>query len=106
MVTRFLRNCFVGAAIVSWCSVFGMAIEAQEPKTVTNSIGMKLVLIPKGTFQMGAPPSEEGSDDDERQHEVTLTQDYYLGAFEVTQAQYEKVMRAKSNSDRLKRSTL
>lgn len=53
---------------------------------------MKLVLIPKGTFQMGSPPGEEGSQDDERQHEVTLTQDYYLGAFEVTQAQYEKVM--------------
>lgn len=92
MVTGFLRNCFVGAVIVSFCSVFGMAIEAQEPKTITNSIGMKLVLIPKGTFLMGSPPSEEGSGDDERQHEVTLTKDYYLGAFEVTQAQYKKVM--------------
>jgi formylglycine-generating enzyme required for sulfatase activity len=92
MMTRFSRNCFVGAAIVSWCSVFGMAIEAQEPKTITNSIGMKLVLIPKGTFTMGAPSSEEGSENNERQHEVKLTQDYYLGEFEVTQAQYEKVM--------------
>jgi formylglycine-generating enzyme required for sulfatase activity len=41
---------------------------------------------------MGSPPSEKGSEDEERQHEVTLTQDYYLGAFEVTQAQYAKVM--------------
>jgi hypothetical protein len=94
MLTRFYRNCFAGAAIVSWCSVFGcdMAIEAQESKTITNRIGAKLVLIPKGTFQTGSPPSEEGSDDDERQHKVTLTQDYDLGAFEVTQAQYEKVV--------------
>ncbi|MFM7737787.1 MAG: formylglycine-generating enzyme family protein, partial [Planctomycetota bacterium] len=67
-------------------------VEAQTPKEITNSIGMKLVLIPKGTFQMGSPPSEDGSQDNERQHEVTLTRDYYLGAFEVTQAQYEKVM--------------
>jgi formylglycine-generating enzyme required for sulfatase activity len=66
---------------------------AQElEKELTNSIGMKLALIPKGTFQMGSPPSEEGSEDNERQHEVTLTRDYYLGAFEVTQAQYQKVM--------------
>lgn len=65
---------------------------AQPPKEITNSIGMKLVLIPKGTFTMGSPPSEAYSNDSERQHEVTLSEDYYLGAFEVTQAQYLKVM--------------
>lgn len=65
---------------------------ADGKREVTNSIGMKLVLIPKGTFQMGSPPTEAGRQDDERQHEVTLTQDYYLGAFEVTQAQYQQVM--------------
>ncbi len=70
---------------------------AQADKEITNSIGMKLVLIPKGTFTMGSPPSEEGSRDDERQYEVTLTQDYYLGAFQVTQAQYEKVMGTNSS---------
>ena len=77
--------------VVSMASPLPAQVEAQEPKTITNSIGMKLVLIPAGTFTMGSPPSEEGFND-ERQHEVTLTQDYYLGAFEVTQAQYEKVM--------------
>jgi len=65
---------------------------AQADKEITNSIGMKLVLIPKGTFQMGSPPSEDGSQNDERQHKVMLTRDYYLGAFEVTQDQYLKVM--------------
>ncbi|MEQ1905809.1 MAG: SUMF1/EgtB/PvdO family nonheme iron enzyme [Pirellulaceae bacterium] len=64
----------------------------QPEKIITNSIGMDLVLIPKGTFTMGSPPSEEDSEVDERQHEVTLSQDYYLGRHEVTQAQYEKVM--------------
>jgi formylglycine-generating enzyme required for sulfatase activity len=66
--------------------------EAQPPKEITNSIGMKLVLIPKGTFMMGSPKSEQGRDDDETQHEVTISEDYYLGVFEVTQAQYEKVI--------------
>ena len=40
---------------------------------MTNSIGMKLVLIPKGTFLMGSPPAEVGMFYDESQHEVTLT---------------------------------
>ena len=61
-------------------------------KEITNSIGIKLVLIPKGTFVMGSPPDEVGSEDDERRHEVTIIRDYYLGAHEVTQAQYKKVM--------------
>ncbi|XZE55092.1 formylglycine-generating enzyme family protein [Planctomycetaceae bacterium SH139] len=64
---------------------------AQKPKAITNSIGMKLVLIPKGTFTMGTPLDEVGSEDDERQHQVTISKDYYLGIFEVTQAQYKKV---------------
>jgi formylglycine-generating enzyme required for sulfatase activity len=65
---------------------------AQAPKEITNSIGMKLVLIPKGTFQMGSPIEDEGADDDEQQHQVTISKDYYLGVTEVTQGQYEKVM--------------
>jgi formylglycine-generating enzyme required for sulfatase activity len=66
--------------------------KAQAPKEITNSIGMKLVLIPKGTFMMGSPESEEGRKENETQHEVTISEDYYLGVYEVTQAQYEKVM--------------
>jgi formylglycine-generating enzyme required for sulfatase activity len=61
-------------------------------ETITNSIGMKLVLIPKGTFMMGSPIEEEGADNDEEQHQVTIGKDYYLGVTEVTQGQYEKVM--------------
>jgi formylglycine-generating enzyme required for sulfatase activity len=65
---------------------------AQSAKEITNSIGMKLVLIPKGTFIMGSPESEEGRGKYETQHEVTISKDYYLGVYEVTQAQYEKMM--------------
>ncbi|MFM7737887.1 MAG: formylglycine-generating enzyme family protein, partial [Planctomycetota bacterium] len=62
-----------------------------------NSIGMKLVLIPKGTFMMGSPESEEARFGDETQHEVTISKDYYLGVTEVTQGQYEKVMGTNSS---------
>ena len=74
------------------CTLAASCLLAQTPKEITNSIGMKLVLIPKGTFMMGSPESEERRDKNETQHEVTISKDYYLGVYEVTQAQYEKEM--------------
>ena len=65
---------------------------AAPPKEITNSIGMKLVLIPAGKFLMGSPKDEKERDPDEEQHEVSITKPFYLGVYEVTQAEYEKVM--------------
>jgi formylglycine-generating enzyme required for sulfatase activity len=48
--------------------------------------------IPKGTFIMGSPEDEIGHWGSEKQHEVTLTRDYYIGVFECTQRQWELVM--------------
>ena len=45
------------------------------------------VLIPAGTFQMG---STAGDSDEKPVHEVTITKDFYMGKYEVTQAEYEK----------------
>lgn len=61
---------------------------------ITNAVGMKLVPIAKGKLQMGSGLNlkEEGYRFAEPVHAVTLTRDYHLGAFEVTQAQYLKVM--------------
>ena len=58
----------------------------------TNSIGMKMVLLPAGTFMMGSPTTGDDRGSDEDQHRVTLTQDFYLGTTEVTQGQWESVM--------------
>ncbi|MAF66867.1 MAG: hypothetical protein CMJ84_14580 [Planctomycetes bacterium] len=68
-----------------------------EPKglgdPIVNSIGMKLVPIPAGEFQMGSPDSDSEADDNERpQHLVKITKPFYLSVYEVTQSQYEKVM--------------
>jgi formylglycine-generating enzyme required for sulfatase activity len=62
------------------------------PATITNSIGMQFVRIPAGTFLMGSPEGEKDRLGDEHQHEVEITQDFYLGKYEVTQEQYEKLM--------------
>jgi formylglycine-generating enzyme required for sulfatase activity len=70
----------------------GLARQGRSAKEVVNSIGMKLVLIPAGKFKMGSPKEEkERFDDEGPQREVQITRPFYLGAFEVTQAQYEKV---------------
>jgi formylglycine-generating enzyme required for sulfatase activity len=66
---------------------------ADQPKEITNSIGMKLVPIPKGKFVMGMPKTETILYGNEPEHEVEITKPFYLGAFEVTQAEYEKVTR-------------
>ncbi len=63
---------------------------------LTNSIGMKLVLIPPGRFLMGSPFSEPYHSPDEGPvHEVTLTRPYYLGCFPVTQQEYHEVMQSR-----------
>jgi len=56
----------------------------------------KLVFrrIPAGTFTMGSPADELGRYSNETQHQVTLTLPFYMGVFEVTQKQWERVMGA------------
>jgi formylglycine-generating enzyme required for sulfatase activity len=67
-------------------------VPAQPPKVITNTIGMKLVLIPAGEILMGAPDSDKDADDDEKpQHRVRITQPFYLGVTPVTQGQYRAV---------------
>ena len=48
--------------------------------------------IPAGNFTMGSPTNELGRKTNEPPHAVKLTKDYYVGVFEVTQKQWERVM--------------
>jgi formylglycine-generating enzyme len=91
---------------------------ASGEKQVTNSIGMKLTLIPSGTFMMGCGESEEQlggfldqtqgdlytrQDDidydvsllaDERpQHQVRFSKPFYLGTYHVTRGQFQQFVR-------------
>jgi formylglycine-generating enzyme required for sulfatase activity len=68
--------------------------ESKNSLEVKNSIGMELVLIPKGEFMMGAIENEPGSNFNEKpQHKVKINQEFYLGKFEVTQKQWKTVMK-------------
>ena len=87
----------------------GWAAYLDVPVVQTNSIGMKLVLIPPGEFQMGSPKeliAEElkanGDDqwykphlpDEGPQHRVRITRPFWLGVTDVTQGEYQRVMGA------------
>ena len=58
---------------------------------------LKMVWVEPGTFFMGSPITETGRQAMEARHEVTLSRGFYLGVHEVTQKQYEAVM--KGNTD-------
>ena len=53
------------------------------------------VRIPAGTFLMGSPEDEPGRDSDEKQHWVTLSKDFYMSKYQVTNAQYAAFLNAK-----------
>ncbi|MDR1044893.1 MAG: formylglycine-generating enzyme family protein, partial [Candidatus Adiutrix sp.] len=62
-------------------------------KTYTNSLGLEFTLIPAGSFTMGADKNFENALYGETpQHRVSISQPFYLGTYEVTQAQWTAVM--------------
>ena len=59
---------------------------------ITNTIGMKLKLIPVSTFLMGSLEDETDRDDNEHQHNVTVSKVFFIQTTEVTQGQWKAVM--------------
>jgi formylglycine-generating enzyme required for sulfatase activity len=55
-------------------------------EVLSNSLGMRLVRVPRGMFWMGGGGGRPG------ELQVTIPRDFYLGAFLVTQAQWEALM--------------
>ncbi len=85
----------------AWAKYLGVPVE------YSNSIGMKFRLIPPGEFMIGSTPEEietalKDAGEDKQwlayirsevpKHRVILSQPFYLGINDVTQADYKKVM--------------
>ncbi len=79
----------VGLFAFSIFLVLGMRAPArgEDPNSFINSLGMKMILIPGGSFSMG---SEDGEFDEKPVHSVTIRQAFYMSEYEVTNAQYEQ----------------
>ena len=73
-----------------------LKVDATPPYHTVSSIGLEMIFCPPGTFTMGSPANEPGRGGDETPHTVTLTHGFYLGKYEVTQAQYQTVMNGNS----------
>jgi formylglycine-generating enzyme required for sulfatase activity len=72
-------------------SVETMTVEL--PALPEGARKLEMVLISPGTFTMGSPEDERGRSDKEwLPHTVTISQPFYLGKYEVTQAQWKAVM--------------
>lgn len=69
-------------------------IPAHRKKVIIlpGNVNLEMIRVNAGTFLMGSPLNERGRGRDEQQHEVTITEDYWIGRYEVTQAQYKAVM--------------
>jgi len=84
------------------------------PTDFTNTLGMKFRLIPAGRFMMGSSPEEidrsvgmaSGDEvlvrmlqSEGPEHEVTITQPFYMGTTEITVAQFQRFIDANPNYD-------
>ena len=76
----------------------GFQFTGEHSVDLNASVKLDMLWVEPGTFTMGSPTTEAGRDADrEDEHNVTLTQGFYLGKYEVTQAQYEAVMTGNSD---------
>jgi len=66
--------------------------QGPEPGETKTFAGIEMVWIEPGSFTMGSPASETGRDSDETQHQVTLTQGFWLGKYEVTNVEWKSLM--------------
>ena len=75
---------------------FGKTVQKSTKAITVNLPGgttMEMVWIEPGKFTMGSPSSEVGRYDNEGpQREVTIKKGFYLGKYELTQGQWQKVM--------------
>ncbi len=73
----------------------GTAVATEDILTfaLSQGVSLEMIRVKAGSFMMGSPENEDGRSGNEKLHKVTLTQDYWLGKFSVTQAQWNAVMK-------------
>ena len=76
-------------------------LKATETMELGDGVKLELALIPAGKFLMGSPENEKGRSRNEGpQHEVTISQPFYMGKYEVTTEQYVQIRSGNSSNNR------
>ncbi|MDL2286519.1 formylglycine-generating enzyme family protein [Desulfococcaceae bacterium OttesenSCG-928-F15] len=93
MGMRWKKKCFAGiAACIVWAWIGIQPGYCLEEEFV-NSVGIKFVLIPAGSFMMGCKEETELCASNEvPRHKVTISKPFYMGVYQVTQENWEAVM--------------
>jgi len=89
--TRSLPALVVAATLAFGAHTRGLD-DPESGHAVVNSLGMRMVRVPGGSFRMGTPAGEPLRQDEELLHRVTLTRAFRIAATEVTQRQWLALM--------------
>ena len=74
------------------------AYHTKPAHVVPSAANLRMLWVQPGSSTMGSPVTEAGREaSKEQEHNVILTEGFYLGKHEVTQAQYEAVMTGNTN---------
>ena len=87
-------------AFVSGCAAL-TGSSTGPSQWIEARTGMRFIKVEPGRFVMGSPVNESGREAQEKQHNVSLSRPFWLGAFEVTQRQWQLVMGANPSHFRL-----
>lgn len=65
----------------------------SKPKAFKSKMGIEFVPLPAGEFTMGCSPGDsECSNSEKPEHKVEITKGFYMGKYEITQAQWKALM--------------
>ncbi len=77
----------------------GSISDNEKQKEITiklpGGVEMEMIWINPGRFIMGSPENERKREDNEIQHEVIISKGFWLGKYEITQNQWESVMKTR-----------
>ena len=83
-IEKMMTLLFVCMCLFGIGSNTALAVE----EAFTNAVGIEFVLIPSGSFIMGVNNSLQAYPP----HKVSISRPFYLGRYEITQKQWQKIM--------------
>jgi formylglycine-generating enzyme len=112
-MNKFSRNFHMLAIILLISAFFPNYLTAQTNTKSTGTAELKdcpdcpqLVVIKPGSFTMGSPVTEEGREEGETQHQVTILKSFGLGKYSVTKGEFRQFVKESGYNAKGKCSSL